>query len=758
MQALLPLTPLNAMKINNMVSLVKTEAQWYYFMGLYPVYSHSPNDIRMFHLVLAQLIESGACRQADILKAFCVSKSNVIRSQHKLRKGGSEAFFKKREGRKGGTVLTPALCEKAQELLNQGESRANISKELGIQYDTLRKAISDGRLKDHKIKNVGKSKSERTVIDAAAAESMGTACTRVTERALAAFGQSFEAPALFEKSLDVPNGGVLCALPALLANGLLEKATDILGRVNGYYNIIHVLLTLAFVALCRIKVVDRLKGHAPGEFGKLLGLDRSPEVKCLRNKMEAMSRDEAAERWAAHLSRYWLESDVQAAGFLYIDGHVRVYHGGLTKLPRKYVSRDRLCLRGTTDYWVNDAIGRPFFVVEKQIDPGMLKTLSESIIPQLLEDVPDQFTSKEYEENPYLCRFVLVIDREGYSPEFFRMVFKNHRIACLTYHKHPKDSWPVEWFEEQEVTMPRGEKVSIKLAEMGTLVGSGKNSIWMKEVRKLTESGHQTSLISSAYELPHTKLAAHMFSRWCQENFFGYMMKHFAIDLLQEYGVEEFPDTELVVNPLRREKERLHNATRNKLRYRYAKFAELSLAHETEDDKAEHDKWIKPKAELLEDIEGYENQLKSLKSELKEIPRHIKWKDLKESDRFRKLKTGRKRLMDTVRMISYRAETAMVNLLLDKTVNSADARRTLQNLFVTEADILPDPCNNILRIRVHCSSTPASNRSISKMLDELNAAEINYPGTELKLVYELADQYRESGRVVSNELHRGQVV
>jgi len=42
-------------------------------------------------------------------------------------------------------------------------------------------------------------------------------------------------------------------------------------------------------------------------------------------------------------------------------------------------------------------------------------------------------------------------------------------------------------------------------------------------VRKLTDSGHQTSLISTAFDLPHTQLAGRMFSRWCQENFFNYM-------------------------------------------------------------------------------------------------------------------------------------------------------------------------------------------------------------------------------------------
>jgi hypothetical protein len=55
-----------------------------------------------------------------------------------------------------------------------------------------------------------------------------------------------------------------------------------------------------------------------------------------------------------------MQADPEVAGTLYIDGHVRVYQGGKTKLLREYVSRDRLCLRGINDYWVNDAVGRPF--------------------------------------------------------------------------------------------------------------------------------------------------------------------------------------------------------------------------------------------------------------------------------------------------------------------------------------------------------------------------------------------------------------
>ena len=73
----------------------------------------------------------------------------------------------------------------------------------------------------------------------------------------------------------------------------------------------------------------------------------------------------------------------ESAGLFYVDGHVRVYHGELTRLPRRYVARERLCLRGTTDYWVNALDGQPFFVVTQPVDPGLLTVLREQIVPRL---------------------------------------------------------------------------------------------------------------------------------------------------------------------------------------------------------------------------------------------------------------------------------------------------------------------------------------------------------------------------------------
>ena len=495
------------------------------------------------------------------------------------------------------------------------------------------------------------------------------------------------------------------------------------------------------MGLCRIKNAEQLREHAPGEFGKLLGLDRVPEVRCLRSKMKGLAEQQCVENWAATLSRQWMESEPEAAGTLYIDGHVRVYHGHLTKLPKRHVSRERLCLRGITDYWVNDGTGRPFFVVEKTVDPGLLKTLEKDIVPRLLKDIPNQPSEQELQQNKWACRFILVFDREGYSPLFFRNMWNNHRIACMTYHKFPDDNWPHANFTHHEVTLPSGERVMMALAERGSLVGTGKQAMWMREVRKLTDSGHQTSIITTAYELELAAVSGRMFSRWCQENFFRYMKRHYGLDMLQEYGVTPLTDTEKVVNPARRQQEGQRSSIQSKLNYRLARFAAMELHPETKTDETgdiQYKKWERRRAELLEEIEHYENELKTIKDNLSQTPKHITWQELNDKDKFERLLPGKKRLIDTVNMIAYRAETTMAAILTSSTIDFPMARQLLQTLFVTEADLLPDKAEKQLRIRVHSTSRPASNKAIETLFEQLNQTELNYPGTDMRLNYELA--------------------
>jgi hypothetical protein len=723
------------------VGVLNDGSHWVYLLGMHPIYRHRAGDQRGFRLTIAQLVDSDACRASEACKAFGIAKSKMDRALRLYRAGGIDAFFQRKPTKRGGRVLTAERLVRAQEILDEGLGNAEVAAQLGVPIDTLRRAVWDGRLKrkdDGKDQvDPGSDKSQRNVADAVAAEGMGTGCTRAGERLLAALGALDGAVARFEHARQVPNGGVLCALGALLVNGLLGPASECLGKIRGYYAAHQILLLLAFMGLCRIKTTEKLRGKPPGELGKLMGLDRVPEVRCLRKKLDAMSLDEASEKYAAALSRQWMEAEPEAIGTLYVDGHVRVYHGSKTKLPRKYVSRQRLCLRGTTDYWVNDKHGRPFFVIDKVVDSGLIAALRDDIVPRLLREVPHQPTPEQLREDPFLCRFTLVFDREGYSPAFFKSMWEEHRIACITYHKHPAAPWEEAEFIGREITLSSGEKVTMRLAERGSLVGTGGDAIWMKEVRKLTENAHQVSLIGTAYQLEPGELAAALFSRWCQENFFRYSMQHFDIDALGEYETTPLHATEKVINPAWRHLERQRNALENKLRYRRARYAELTLHAIDAAEEKKYRQAERRKAELLEEITAMEARLDDLKARKKNTLHHIAWAELSEADRFEKPMLGRKRLLDAVRMIAYRAETALCSLVRSATIDSAAARSLLQDLFITDADLRPDPSAGVLHVEVHRGSRPVTDRTLNALLKQLNEMEIIFPGTDLVMRYSL---------------------
>lgn len=190
---------------------------------------------------------------------------------------------------------------------------------------------------------------------------MGKATTRSLERVAASIGQLNAAPVEFAAAVDVPQAGVLLAVPALLAMGLLKHTARLYQLPPGYYGIESIFLVLAFMALARIQSIEQLRFQAPGEWGNLVGLDRIPEVRCLRHKLKLLSAKEGtAAAWNTELAKEWMEATPEdQRALFYADGHVRVYHGEQTELPRHYVARQRLCLRATTDYWLNGPQAQP---------------------------------------------------------------------------------------------------------------------------------------------------------------------------------------------------------------------------------------------------------------------------------------------------------------------------------------------------------------------------------------------------------------
>ena len=350
---------------------------------------------------------------------------------------------------------------------------------------------------------------------------MGVGAADVAGRLAASVGELDAVAPDFTPALDVPNGGLLCALPALLAVGLLDGVERHLQLPKGYYGLDSLLLLLAFMALARLESIESLRYCAPGEWGKLLGLDRVPEVRTLRRKIALLAQEDAPGQWSAALCERWMAAAPEQAGVLYIDGHVRVYNGSQTQLPRHYVARQRLCLRATTDYWVNAMDGQPFFVVNQVVDPGLIQVVEQEIVQRLEQRLPIEADREQLEADPLRHRFTLVFDREGYSPDFLGRM-KKQRIACLTYHKFPGEDWSEEEFAPAAVRLPSGEVVTMDLAERGTCLSNG---LWVRELRKRSARGHQTAILSTDYRSAAAPVAVAMFARWSQENFFSCRVK-----------------------------------------------------------------------------------------------------------------------------------------------------------------------------------------------------------------------------------------
>ncbi len=560
---------------------------------------------------------------------------------------------------------------------------------------------------------------------------MGVGTTRCMERVAVALGALEQAPVRFERADDVPNGGVLCALACLLGFGLLSHAQNHFPRPKGYYPMETIFLLLAYLALGRVPSLEQLRYQPAGEWGKLLGLDRIPEVKTLRDKIGSLGDDEErTARWGGALAREWMTRDVEAAGVLLIDGHVRVYHGEATDLPRRYISRERLCLRGTTDYWVNAMNGAPFFCVTKAVDPGLQKTLEEEIVPRLLGDVPGQPTNEDLSADPLRHRFTLIFDREGYSPQLFARL-KAQRIAILTYHKYPAQQWAREEFSEQILIHPNGETSAVQLAERGTCLSNG---LWVREIRSLSENGHQTAILSTDYRSDLSRCATAMFARWNQENFFKYMREHYGLDRLVEYGTNPLPETTRLINPAWRALDSQVRSAAAKLSRAQAAFTAHTLGTR-ENEPAAAARYEEKKGAALQALKTTCNELAALKARRKETPKHVEIKDLPPEQRIAQLRGGRKHFVDTIKLIAYRAETALVQIARETLHRHDDARSFIRGLFATSVNLRPDPARKELRVEIHGQTNPTHDRTLDAICEELNATETLYPGTNLRLVY-----------------------
>ena len=290
------------------------------------------------------------------------------------------------------------------------------------------------------------SRSARNQLDAAAP--LGMATCNVAGRMAASVGGLGPAPPRFQAVETIARGGVLTAVPTLLQAGLLSQRGG-LGPVPGYYGQRAVLLLQAFLLLARVRNPERLRYEQPGEWRRLLGLDRSCAPDTLRRKLgELAGGEDAVRAWREQLARQWVSAAADAVATLFVDGHVQVYHGQ-ANLPKHFVSRDRLKLPAAAGYWVHAPGGAPLLCLHKQVEPGMVAELRSAIVPQL-----EGLGQLE-------PRLTLGFDREGWSPQLFAQL-QARGIACVTWRKGPQqERWLDVEFRAAEIPLrtPFGQEI-----------------------------------------------------------------------------------------------------------------------------------------------------------------------------------------------------------------------------------------------------------------------------------------------------------
>ena len=160
------------------------------------------------------------------------------------------------------------------------------------------------------------------------------------ERALARWGLLGEGAApVFIPGARYPLAGLLLALPALEDTGLLAAAREVYGRLkDGFYGLTATLLTLVFLALAGEPRAEGATRLPPAALGRVLGLDRAPEVKTIRRKLGELAAAGKAAELAMALARRHAAARPDALGFLYVDGHARVYYGTRT-VQKTHVAR-----------------------------------------------------------------------------------------------------------------------------------------------------------------------------------------------------------------------------------------------------------------------------------------------------------------------------------------------------------------------------------------------------------------------------------
>ena len=742
-----------------------------------PIYRFALTDEVHLRVVAVTLRQSGVATQEEICRAFGHSLSTQARWERQYRKHGVDGLMpKKRSGR-------PRQLDRSQEAFvgkwfRQGLSNRQMAKRLGVDEVTIRRtlkrlgltrkpAVPCGMLPGMEEEAADAAPSGALASDpAAAAEKSDEASAetlspaevclasspegtsqdapitfappatpsftldhdpqdRSGDRGLARLGLLDDAVPLFADGECVPRAGVLLAVPLLVGHGLIEAFEKVYGSLHpSFYGLRTIVVTLFLAALLRIKRPEQFKEHRPQELGAIVGLDRAPEVKTVRRKLTRLAAMQRGKQLMDALARQRIAEDEDRVAFLYVDGHVREYHGKYPLFPAKKAQR-QVVTPAATDTWVHDTHGEPLLVVTSEMNAKLTQVL-EPILADVRRLVGDQ------------RRMTVIFDRGGFSPKLFARLI-DAGFDVITYRKGKVRKLSSTGFAlHKEKIDGVGYEYTVcdrSRVRVGTLPAektgrrkrgkAKKRYLWMREVRVLRDDGRQTPILTNRQDLSAVTVAYRIFSRWRQENYFKYMAEEFALDALVEYGAEDVPETTDRRNPhWLRLTRRLKKARTEVQRLQSELGKEAETNHETTRPTMRGFKIAH--AGLRGQLQKAQAKVQRLLKQRKKIPPRVPASDRK------MLLTEKKLIADTIKMAAYHVETQLLGILQDHYARADDEGRTLlQAAFQSPARL--EVVDGELRVTIATQSSPHRTAALSALCEQLDALPVPFPGTHLRL-------------------------
>jgi len=715
-----------------------------------PVHHYRVEDTVAEVYAMLFLVESGFAQQTDVARAFGRSVRSIRRYQERYADGGMAALAREGGWRRGRRRISSKRLRTIELLKSQGMSNRAIAHRLGVNEKAIRKLVGPQSSESaqlalpriptaaEKVAATGETPSgeekDRTPqpdgektgdADPVAAPEVANddepvpmsldknAEDRTFDRQLAYLGLLDDAAPLFREGFSVPCVGVLLALPCLIESGLLQISRKLYGHIGpAFYGLRTTLLTFLLMALLRIKRPEHLKEQDPAAFGRLLGLDRAPEVKTLRRGLARLAAHHCAERLGAELARARVDRRGHLMGFLYVDGHVRAYHGGREISSNAYVARRHLAMPATTDYWVNDRSGDPLLVVTGEVDAALTKAM-----PRLLREVRDVVGER---------KVTIVFDRGGWSPQLFATMIKGG-FDVLTYRKGHSRRINERRFVRRRAKLD-GRWLDYLLHDEAVRFLKGR--LRLRQVTRLCEGGHQTNVITSRWDLRDVEVAYRMFERWRQENFFKYMREEFLLDALVDYQIEPEDPTRTIPNPERRALDKQIRAARADLANLEREFG-AAAANNAEQRRPTMRGFKIAHSKLGKQLRKARAHLSRLLNQRRDAPKRVEVRELNDRTLV-KLATERKHLTDIIKMVAYQAESDLLALLRPHYARADQEGRTLlHELFATAGDIRV--ADGQLHITLAPLSAPHRTHAINALCEILDKTTTVFPGTRLPI-------------------------